>query len=261
MFERNIFWHALGSRLRGTLGFAIAAVAISAMYLGVFPSFQDQMAGYAEAIPEGMSAFMGNDFASPAGYVQSTVFTILGPLLTVAAAVSWAAAAIAGEEEAHTLPLLATAPVSRLRLAAQKFAAVLVTLTILALVLLAALLAMSAVTGMDLAPINVLAAVAHLHGLGFLAMGVALGVGAATGRRVLAIGTGAGVVTAGFVLSGVSGLVESLADAKWFSPFYWSNGSEPIRNGVDWPSLALLYGVGVVAAGLGVWRFNRRDLH
>ena len=260
MFVTNIFWHSIGARLRGTVGYCLAALAVTAMYVGVFPSFQDQMAGYAEAIPEGMAAFMGNDFASPAGYLQSTIFTILGPVLVVASAVTWAANSIAGEEENKTLLLLLSTPVSRLRLAWQKFAAVVATVTVVVAVLLLGLVVMVAVTGMDLTTGQLVAAALHLHGLGVCAAGVALGVGAATGRRVLAIGAGAGLVVAGFVLSGVSSMVDALSGARWLSPFYWFNGTEPVRNGVDLVLLALLYAVGMVAAVTGIWRFDRRDL-
>lgn len=95
----NVFVRTLADRRRSLIVFALAIVAVTAMYVGVFPSFQDQMAGYADAMPEGMAAFMGDDFASPAGYLSSTIFRILGPVLLVAAAVTWAAATIAGEEE------------------------------------------------------------------------------------------------------------------------------------------------------------------
>lgn len=259
MFQTNVYWHSIGSRLRSVAGYAIAAVAVTTMYVSVFPSFQDQMAGYAEAMPRGMAAFMGNDFASPAGYLQSTIFTVMGPLLVVASAVSWGAGAIAGEEENRTLPLLLSTPIPRLRLARQKLAAVLSTVTVIAATICVALLVIIAAAGLDVPAGNVVAATLHLHALGVFAAGLALGVGAATGRRPLAAGVAAGAVIAGFVLSGVASMLDAQA-VRWLSPFYWFNGSEPIRNGVDWLRLALLYGLGGAAAVAGLHRFDRRDL-
>jgi ABC-2 type transport system permease protein len=259
MFQTNVYWHSIGTRLRSVLGYSVAAVAVTTMYVGVFPSFQDQMVGYAEAMPKGMAAFMGNDFASPAGYLQSTIFTIMGPLLVVASAVTWGAGTIAGEEENHTLPLLLSTPVPRLRLAWHKLAAVLSTVTVIAAVVCLALLATVSAADIDVPAGDILAAALHLHALGIFAAGLAVGAGAATGRRVLAIGVAAGAVVGGFVLSGVAGMLEA-DTVRWLSPFYWFNGSEPIRNGVDGLRLALLYGVGGAAALLGILRFNRRDL-
>lgn len=256
----SVLVRTLGDRRRALVIYAIAIVAVSAMYIGVFPSFQDQMEGYAEAMPEGLAAFMGNDFASPAGYLHSTLFTVLGPVLLVAAAVTWAASTIAGEEENRTLPLLLTVPLPRGRLAVQKWIAVLLGVTALAVVLFLAVQGMVLAAEMDVPTVDILAATAHLHGLAVVAAGLGLGVGAATGRRSLAIGVGAGVVVAGFVLSGVSGMVEGLQPLRWLSPFYWFNGHEPIRNGVHWGSLALLYGVGALTGALGIWRFRGRDL-
>ena len=47
------------------VGYGIAAIAVTAMYVSVFPSFQDQMAGYAEAMPEGMAEHMREMMREP----------------------------------------------------------------------------------------------------------------------------------------------------------------------------------------------------
>jgi ABC-2 type transport system permease protein len=44
------------------------------------------------------------------------------------------------------------------------------------------------------------------------------------------------------------------------SPFYWYAGTEPVRHGVAWGWLALLYGLALLVAAAGIWRFDRRDL-
>lgn len=160
-----------------------------------------------------------------------------------------------------TLQLLLTAPLPRARLALEKGAAVLLGITALAVVLFVALLFMVAAGNMDVPTSHLLAATLHLHGLAVFAAGIGLGVGAATGRRPLALALGTGIVVAGFVVSGISVLVEGLEPLRWASPFYWFNGSEPIRNGIHWGGLALLYATGLAAGGLGILRFTRRDLH
>lgn len=247
-------------RRRATLLFAIATVAVSSMYISLFPSMQDQMAGYADALPEALRSFIGSEFADASGYLHSTIFTILGPVLLVSAGVVWGAGAIAGEEETGTLSLLLSVPVSRKRVAGEKAAAIVLALTVLALVVLATLLAWVAALDVDVAASGVAAATLHLHALAVFAAGLAFGVGAALGRKSTAIGTAAGVVVAGFVMSGVGGLVDGGGWLQDLSPFYWFNGTVPIENGVAPGGLLLLYGLGVLAAVAGAWRFDRRDL-
>jgi hypothetical protein len=52
---------------------------------------------------------LGND-TTPAGYLQGTLFALLGPLLLVMMAVTTGARAIAGDEEAGTLDLVLAQP-------------------------------------------------------------------------------------------------------------------------------------------------------
>jgi hypothetical protein len=57
----------------------------------------EEMAVYAEAVPEGLAAFLGCEFTEPGDYLHGTIFNLLGSLLLVAAAATFGAAAIAGE--------------------------------------------------------------------------------------------------------------------------------------------------------------------
>jgi ABC-2 type transport system permease protein len=257
---RSVFTATLHDRLRATVLFGIGVAAVTSMYVSVFPSFQDQMAGYAEAMPEALAAFMGSDFVSPAGYLHSTIFTILGPVLFVAAAVTFGAAAIAGEEENRTLPVLLSVPVSRVGMTLQKLGAITLALTALALVLFAMLVGLVSAFDIDLAAGRLLAATVHLHALTLLAASLAFAIGAAFGRKAIALGVAAGVVVLGFVIDGVAGMVDGLGALQWLSPFYWYAGTEPVRNGIAWGWLALLYAVAAAVAAVGIWRFDRRDL-
>jgi ABC-2 type transport system permease protein len=88
---------------------------------------------------------------------------------------------------------------------------------------------------------------------------VAFAVGAATGRRGIALGTAAAVAVAAYLLSYLS----PIAEAPWMeriSPFHWYIGAEPLATGVDWPGLGLLAALAVLAAVGGAAAFDRRDL-
>lgn len=256
----NVFTRTLTERSRTTLVYAIALGLLAAMYVGVYPSIADQMGGYVESLPEALTAFIGADYTTPQGYLHSTIFTVLGPLLLVGAAVTYGASAIAGEESDHTLALVLSTPVSRVRLAWQKLAALCLALTLVAIALLAVLVALSTALDLDLPAGDVAAATLHLHALALFACGIAFGVGAATGTKVAGQTVAAGIVVLGFVLAGVAGLVDGLDWVRAVSPFHWFNGNQPIANGVSWGHLALLYGFGAAAAAAGTAVFDRRDL-
>jgi ABC-2 type transport system permease protein len=257
----SIYTLSLQRRIRSTLLLSVALTAVSFMYLGLYPSFADQMEAYMEAVPEAVLAFLGGgSLATPAGYLGSTVLGVFGPLIVVGAASTWSAAAIGGEEGDHTLALLLSAPVSRRRVALHKLAAILTALTVLLIVLAAALWAVTASFDIDLTLGAIGAGVLHLYALGLFAAGVTFGVGAATGRRTMALAVGVGIVVAGFVFAGAAGPIEGLQDALWLSPYHWYNGGAPVEHGPAWGSLALLVGVGAAAAATGIARFERRDV-
>jgi len=174
--------------------------------------------------------------------------------------VNFGAGTIAGEEEARTLPLLLSVPASRAGIAVRKLAGISFLLSVLAAVLFLTLLGLVRAFGLEVPAIDLLAGAVHLHALTIFAAAVSFGMGAATGRRWAAVGVGISVVVLGFVMDGIGSLVVALDVLQQLSPFYWYAGTEPVRTGFAWGGLALLYGVAATAAGLGIWRFARRDL-
>jgi len=255
----SVFARTLADRLRATGLFAAGVVAVAAVYVSMYPPMADEIAVYAESVPEVLAVLMG-EIADPAGYLHATIFALLGVVLLVAAAATFGAAAIAGEEEAATLPLLFTVPISRLTVAVHKLAGLAVAVTVLAAVLFAAVTALVVGLGIDVPAANIAAGTLHLHAFALFALGLAFGIGAATGRRAPSLAVTLGVVVAGYVLHGVAHLLDGFEALRWVSPFYWSAGTEPVVNGPAWGWLALLYTAAAVAAAAGIWRFTRRDL-
>ena len=58
-------------------------------------------------------AATGADMSTPVGYIQIELMSFMGPLLVILYAVLAGSAAVAGEEDRHTLDLLLANPVSR----------------------------------------------------------------------------------------------------------------------------------------------------
>ena len=250
----------LHDQRRSLMWWSLAVAAVTTMYTSFYPTIG---AAKFEVMLDAMPAFaraMGFDaMISAAGYVNMTVFSLLGAILVLTCAIGAGARMIAGDEEAGVLELDLAAPVSRTRIYGERLAVLWLTVVLLVLSITATLLTLSAILDLGLAIANVAAAGISLAVFTGTLGTLAYGVGAATGRRAHGLGAASGLAVASYLFSYIGPLI----DAPWMetvSPFSWYVGEKPIVNGFDWGGLALLAGLAVVAAVLGLWRFRRRDL-
>ena len=136
-----------------------------------------------------------------------------------------------------------------------------VSVAALQLVLLAAVLALRVPAKFtELSPGNIAAIGLQLALFGICFASIAFGVGAYTGKRVYALGIGAYVAVAGYLADSFLPQIKGLGWISDYSPFGWYLDGEPLRNGVQWGHCALLLGVGLFFAAVGVWGFHRRDI-
>lgn len=258
----NVFVRTLAERGRAMALYATGLTAVAAMYLAVWPTMQDTMAVYAAEAPEALMGFLGGgDLAQAAGYLGATLFGVFGPFVVAAAAATWGAGAIAGDEERGTLALVLSAPVSRSRMALEKLGATAGALLAVVGALFAATLVFNGMFGLDVAVGRIAAITVHLLALGVFVLAVGFGVGAATGNRAVALGASLGVFVGGFVANGIAGFTEGLEWLRWISPYAWYSAGHPIEQGVSPGYLAALLGLSAVAVVIGLLAFDRRDLH
>jgi ABC-2 type transport system permease protein len=227
--------------------------------------FYSQFQGAAElkqdALPQEMLDFLGiPDMISPAGYLQATVFSLIGPLLVLMAATTLVARALARPEEDGGMELLLTTPVSRKAFAGQRLAAAAAGATAVAAVPWLLLLVIVPAIGMDLSLSYVSAASAGLVALAWCFGGIAFLVGAWTGKRgsVFAVTGAIGVAT--YMANALGGMVDGLGWLQPLSPFHYFIGTDPLRTGWHPLELTLLVAVGGIAALAGVFAFDRRDV-
>jgi ABC-2 type transport system permease protein len=263
---RTVLLKTVRDQRRALIWWSVGLAATALMYAAVYPSIRENaetLNEYMESFPEVFrEAFMGEsgDFTSPAGYLNTELFGFFGPLLLLLYAIGAGARAIAGEEERQTLDILLATPVSRGRVIVDKFAAMVVGLLVLSVVLCVSV----AVFGppFDLTPdlLN-LAAVTFSCFLLALAFGtIALAIGALTGRRALAIGLGAGLAAATYLFHVLAPSVDAIAWLEYLSPFYYYRDAEPLLNGLDALHSLVLLAITVVAFIGARFAFERRDL-
>lgn len=258
-----LIWRAIADSWRSLAAWAVGLSAALFLYLPLYPSIggNGQMQQLLSSLPPELVKTLGyEDIASGAGYTQATFFGLIGFLLLVVAATSWGSAAIAGAEESGALELTLAHGVSRAQWVISQAVAVLLRLVVLAALsfVIIVLVNTPAQLGIDVA--HLVAALAALTGLAYVSGAVALVVGAATGRRVVATAAGAGIAVIGYVFNAIANQV---AGAEWLrslSPYSWAFHDAPLRTGVAWGSLGLIWGLALVAAAGALVALRRRDI-
>ena len=262
---RTIFLKTLYEHRRGLLWWVIGLAAYAAMIVGFYPSI-NQMPDINQMLEmapkELMAAFVGEltDMTSPTGYLNSQIFFFLAPLLLIIFAVGQGSSALAGEEERGTLELLLANPVPRVRVVAEKLAALVVMTAGLALVLWLALAGGAPLVEMDISAGRLAEATLGTALLALVFGVLSLAVGAATGNRGLSLGVTGGLAVVTYLVNALSAVVEELKPYRVLSPFYYATGADPLANGLNWGHVAMLVAL-ILACAAAAWiTFQRRDL-
>ncbi len=262
----SVFAKTMRDRLRAFRWWCLVTLGFVALYGSVYPSISGKeslnklIKDYPQAL-KGFIGFGGNlDIVSGPGYLGAEIFSFWAPLVLLAVAVAAGSATLAGEEEQGTLDLLLSLPVSRTRCLLEKLAALVCEVLALAFVLWILLVIVSYAAGMHVSPGNLGAATlgALLFALDFGLL--ALAIGAATGRRTLAIGISATLAVAADVLNALAPLASWLDGTKLASPFYYYSHGDPLRNGIDATDTLILLTIAIVFAALAPLLFRRRDI-
>ncbi len=264
---RNVFWKSLRDRRRAFLWWTAGMFGYILLSASVYPFVEEQgeqLAPLLENMPKEMLALFGvdnpNAIFTAAGYLNSRTFGWVVPVVFSLYAAALGARALGGEEESGTMDLLLANPVTRRRLAGEKFIAVSVVVLGLSAVLLASLLIWSAIFGLGIAADFFAAAClgAALLGLVFGSLALALnGWGMSRGG---AMGVVSGVAVGSFLLSSLGSLADWLEVRRRLSPFFYYSASKPLLAGFDAANLAVLAVTAVALAAIGVWGFTRRDV-
>jgi ABC-2 type transport system permease protein len=246
---------------RAVIGWAVGVAAFTAVYTGFYANFQGAAELKQDALPQGMLDFLGiADMLSPAGYLQATVFSLIGPLLVLMCAVTLAARTIARPEEDGGMELLLANPLSRTAFAGQRLLAAGTAVAAVAAVPWLVLVAVVPAIGMDIPLRNVAAACAGLVALAWCFTGIAFLAGAASGRRGTVLAVTGVVAVATYMANAIGGMLDGWGWLRWLSPFHYFIGTDPLHTGWHPAHLLALLAVGAGTAAAGVLVFDRRDV-
>lgn len=247
---------------QGLLVVVSGIVAVLALYYGPIYNLVPQ--GLFDALDQFPDALImmigGADMATPAGWLQGELFSLVLPIGFITVMVGVGAKFLAGEEHDRTMGLLLANPVARRRVLVAKAGAMVVYAFVLFATTFIGVTAGVLLGGLDV-PIGNLAAAVALGALLGLAVGaVAFAVGAATGRVRWATMAATGVALVAYFAWSFLPLSEDLGRWANLSPFDWYLGSDPLNNGMAWGDAGLLVAVAVVLVAVSVPLFDRRDL-
>ena len=251
----------LRSQRRSFTLWSIAFAGVVTMYAGLYPFIENMdMLAMAEKLPAGLSQALGYDqIGTPAGYVSSSVFGLLGPALLAIFGISLGARLIAGEEEEGTLELELTGPSSRSQIYGQRFIALTASLAGLVFVGFVTLALVAAVAGLEIGTGRMALMCVALWLFTLAMSSVAFAVGAATGRRSVGMICAAVLVVVSFMCNAVGPTIGQ----DWMSmvsPWSWYISDSPLLGRANFASMGLLATLGLVAAAAGVVPFTKRDL-
>ncbi|MEU5880039.1 ABC transporter permease subunit [Spirillospora sp. NPDC047279] len=250
---------------RRSLAWWCAAMAGLVLFtVSLYPSLRDQQSvdELVRELPETFRAMVGYRpdimLTSPAGYLNARLFATLAPILMLVFGIGAGARAIGGAEEDGFLEHLLANPVSRERVATERYLASVALLAALVTVFALALAVFAPFFGAleGIPASRVFTACAAVFCLALLPSTLAFTVGAMTGRRGPAVAVASGFATFGYLLQSLA----TASSVKAVSPWHWYLNDNPLAHGPA-PSafwLPVLASAVLFASGLVV--FRRRDL-
>jgi ABC-2 type transport system permease protein len=247
---------------RALIGWAVALATVAGIYIPFYPAMGGpELQAIVDTLPADLISALGYDrIGTPEGYLNSTVFGLLGPVLLLVFAVGTGARTVAGEEEAGGLELAASAPVGRHVLLAGRILALHVRIALLATVTFLVTVGLSSVIGLGVPASRIAAASLGLNLVAIAFGTVTLAAGAVSGRRGVALAVGSATAVAAFVANALSGIVERGDVLERLSPFAWYLAGDPLTQGIPVVGYTLLGALTFVAWGVALVRFPRRDL-
>lgn len=262
-----LFRRAVVERRRWLVGWSIGIVVLVVLTLAFWPSFRDQadeMNDMMDNLPESVKSLIGMggglDPFSPVGYLSSQIYAFMLPLLLAIAGIS-VGASLAGDEERGLLETVFVLPATRRRVLFDRWLTMVVLTGLLAAVAFVAVLVTVRLVDMPIGTASMAWASATGALLTWAIAGIAVFVGASTGRRGMAITVATVAGVASYVITGLAdagiGVFETLEPLSLFT--HYDVVDTLVSGHPSWSALVLV-AVVVISLGGAWWGIERRDL-
>jgi ABC-2 type transport system permease protein len=235
-----------------TLGVAVGAL---------WPPLKKTFASLSAAMPAAIDRMLGNvSMASPAGWMNAEMISIMAPAFLIAIAVISAGRAIAAEEDGQTMSLVLSTPASRTTFLSAKTAAMAAHVLIVSVALFIGLLIGDGIGHMGIGVGLLLAATVQMTLVGLLFGATALTLGVAGADRRATMTISAALAGVSYVLAVFLPMDASLAWLAKLNFWYPYSANIALVHGIDWGLAAILAASAVIISAVGFVIFPRRDL-
>lgn len=260
----NLLWQELRARRTAILLWGLGLSFFPIVYVGLYPSFAEQMAGFQEILDLAIYQALGISMGSFEEYMASTVLNLV-PVILAIYAVSNGTGTLAGEEEEGRLEMIVALPIPRWQIVTVKAVALAIALFLILVIVSAAtaitLIAIGDQIETPVTPLRVftslLAAWPLVTAFGMISLFLA----AFCPTRRIATALATLLVIASYLGNNLAGMIESLETIQGLFLFhYYDASADGLIQGQTWGNIAVLLAVAGVAFLLAVFFFNRRDI-
>jgi beta-exotoxin I transport system permease protein len=252
----------LHTRRRSLIGYAAGMVVYALVIVVLYPAFEnDTSLNQFTKDSSTIAALFGvtGSLTSPTGWLNANLYSNFVPLVVLLLTIGYGASCIAGQSEEGVLGLIATLPVSRRRIALEKFAAMsLQAATIAVATALCVVVGRGFDLGIDTADLLGVTAGVLLLGIDFGAL--AMLVGAATGSRGTALGVTSAIAAASYLISSLAPVVQWLHPTRFASLFFYAVGDGQLLHGLSPANAAVLVATALVLLLAMLVTFDRLDV-
>lgn len=243
--------------LVGVLAFYAMAMAIGVGAL--WPPLQDTFVTIAGDLPAAFDSLLGGlSIATPAGWLNAELLSIVGPGFAIAAAMISGAGATVEEEQSRTLSLLLSTGIRRSTFLAGKTAALVTHVLMVGIALLAGMLIAESVGNLGLPISGLIAATVNIMLIALLAGAITLMLGVLTADKRLTLAITGVLFGASFIVANFLGLNESLVWLSKLNLWYLYLASPVLVTGIDWGYAGVMLGLTVGIGGMAFYAFPRR---
>lgn len=249
-------------RRRSLIGYAIGMALYTLVIVALYPSFKDarNLDEFTQN-SQTMAALFGitGSLSEPSGWLNANLFNNFLPLIVLLLTIGYGAHCIAGQDEDESLGMIATLPLSRRRIVAEKtLAMIALTLPVLVVTTICTLAGRGVDLTVDLG--NLLGVMVGTLLLGMLFGVLAMLVGAATGSRGSALGIASTLAAASYLINSLAPVVDWLHPAKYFSPFFYAIGDNQLDEGFRFTWAAVLVAITAALFVATLVAFDRLDI-
>ena len=245
----------------------LGLIGISLLIMSMYPYIKksgDALDQAIESLPKEMlELFYGGSVESattPIGWLSVELYGFILPFALIVYGVTNGINAIAGEEKNRTLELLITLPISRVRLASEKYFALIFGILIIIVSFSTIIVMFKGVFGLNFKSTLVLIAGIEIFTLALGLSSIGFSLATATGNKSISIAITYSILILSYLWNGLAGLVVGIENTKNISFFHYYSGLESRSSGIDILELISISLFSIFIVSISIFIFNKRDI-